>query len=268
MAEVKRQVQALKSPEAITDSRRHRSRRRERKTRSQQHQRFAEIGDNFDAGAPSPRRLYAVRRRIRRPIPAAAPASTSLILSPDDCGTSEIEAEIRCRLQDHSRIGLAPGMIATVFADAMHGVIGAVIDARDRRMFRLKAFAHPSRQVGIGAFVEIAPADAGLVGDDDDRPAQLVRPEASQFENSGNELELLGPMDIAMVHVDHAVTVEKKRAAMHGNPIAPGTNQFAANQFAAIAHANAGDEVAVSDARGCSSGSPRTYAGHDRKRRS
>src|SRR5262249_17872391 len=106
-------------------------------------------------------------------------------------------------------------MIATVFADAVQGVIRAVIDPSDRSAFRFKALAHPSRQVRIGVFIEVAAADAGLVGDDNDRPPQLIGPETSQLKNSGNELELVRPMDVAQVHINDAITVEKKRAVIH-----------------------------------------------------
>jgi hypothetical protein len=47
-------------------------------------------------------------------------------------------------------------------------VIRAVVDAGDRRALRFKAIAHPSCQVRMGLLIEIATADAGLVGDDDD----------------------------------------------------------------------------------------------------
>jgi len=100
-------------------------------------------------------------------------------------------------------------MIAPVFADAVLGVIRAVIDPSDRSAFRFKALAHPSCLVRIGVFVEVAAADAGLVRDNNDRPPQL------QLENSGNERELVRPMDGAQVHIDDAITVEKKRAIMH-----------------------------------------------------
>jgi len=90
-----------------------------------------------------------------------------------------------------------------------------VIDSSDRSAFRFKALAHPSRQVRIGVFVEVAATDAGLVCDNNDRPPQLIGPETSQLENSGNELELVRPMDVAQVHIDDAITIEKKRAVMH-----------------------------------------------------
>ena len=38
----------------------------------------------------------------------------------------------------------------------------------DRRALRFKAIAHPSCQGRMGPLIEIATADAGLVGDDDD----------------------------------------------------------------------------------------------------
>ena len=64
-----------------------------------------------------------------------------------------------------------------------------------------------------------------LVSDDNDQPVQLVSPEAGQFENSRNELELVRPMDVnktiggekemdvATVNIDHAVAVKKKCTA-------------------------------------------------------
>jgi hypothetical protein len=133
-----------------------------------------------------------------------------------DRGLCRIEVKIGHGLQDHTRVGLAPRMIAAVLADAMEGMIRTVIHSSDRYVFRFKAITHPSCQVFIGGFVEITTADAGLVGDDNDQPAQLVGPEATQFENSRDELELVRPMNVATINVDHAVAVKKKCALMHG----------------------------------------------------
>src|SRR6516225_6636396 len=118
-----------------------------------------------------------------------------------DRGLSGIEIKVGQGLQDHTRVRLAPRMIAAVLADAMKGVIRAVIHASDRRAFRFKPFTHPSRQVFIGGFVEITTADAGLVGNDNNQPAQLVGPEASQFENSRDEVELARPVNVATVNI-------------------------------------------------------------------
>src|SRR5713226_4824411 len=134
-----------------------------------------------------------------------------------DRRASEVEAKVRRRLQDHSRIGFAPWMIRTIFADAVERMIRAMIHAGNRRAFCSKTIAHPTRQVRIDAFVEIAATDAGLVGDDNDRPAQLIGPEARQFEDSGDELELVGSMDVAVIHIDHTITVEKESAVRHGS---------------------------------------------------
>src|SRR5262245_56449354 len=101
-------------------------------------------------------------------------------------------------------------MIAAVLADAMEGVIRTVIHSSDRYVFGFKAITHPSRQVFIGGFIEITTADAGLVGDDNDQPAQLVGPEASQFENSRDELELVRPVNVTTVNIDHASRGQEK----------------------------------------------------------
>src|SRR5262245_5583554 len=132
-----------------------------------------------------------------------------------DRGLNRIEIKVGHGLQYHARVGLAPRMIATVLADAMEGVIRAVVHASDRRVFRFKAFTHPSRQVLICALVEMATSYAGLVGAGNDRPAQLVGPKAGQFENSRNELELVRPMDVPTVNIDHTVAVKKKCTALH-----------------------------------------------------
>jgi hypothetical protein len=51
--------------------------------------------------------------------------------------------------------------------------------------------------------------------DDDDRPPQLIGPERRQWKNSRDELELVEAMDIAAIHIGHAVAVEKERAVTH-----------------------------------------------------
>ena len=127
-----------------------------------------------------------------------------------DRGLDRIEVKVGHGLQYHTRVGLAPRMITAVLADAMEGVIRAMVHASDRCVFRFKAFTHPSRQVFIGSLVEITTTDAGLVGDDNDQSVQLVGPEPGQFENSRNKLELVRAMDVAPVNIDHAVAIKKK----------------------------------------------------------
>src|SRR5256885_910923 len=46
----------------------------------------------------------------------------------DDGAAGGIKPEVRRCLQEHSRLGLAPGMIATIGTNAVERVIGAVID--------------------------------------------------------------------------------------------------------------------------------------------
>src|SRR5262249_55412307 len=133
----------------------------------------------------------------------------------EDRGLSRIEVKVGHGLQDHTRVWLAPRMIAAVLADAMGGGIRGVINASDRRMFRFEALTHSGRQSFVGGFVEITTADTRLVADDNNQAAQLVGPEASQFENSRDEVELVRPVNVATVNIDHAVAVKKKCTAMH-----------------------------------------------------
>src|SRR5262249_4816023 len=84
---------------------------------------------------------------------------------PENRAASRIKREIRDGLQKHAGLGFAPRMVATVFVGAVNRVIRAVIDPGYRGVLRFKSIAHPSRQVRIGVFVEVATADAGLVSD-------------------------------------------------------------------------------------------------------
>jgi len=119
-------------------------------------------------------------------------------------------------LQDHPRFRLAPRMIHSIRADAELRMIRAVIHPCDWRILGLEAIAHPTRQIPVGVLVKKPPSDAGLIGDDDGRPAQLIDREARQLENSWEELELVRTMDVTSIDIDHAVTIKKEGTSRHG----------------------------------------------------
>ena len=166
-------------------------------------------------------RSLCASMRMRSGTPAAAAASMSSILSPIRADLREIEIQVGGRLQDHPRLGLAPFVIDPIGADPMGRMVGAMIDAGDRRLLGAEALAHPVGQASIGGLVEIAAADARLVGDDDQRPAQFVHGKARQLENARQELEILDAADIALVEIDHAVAVEEQRGRvrLQGPPL-------------------------------------------------
>ena len=77
-------------------------------------------------------------------------------------------------------------------------------------------FASERNRVFVEQFVARA-ADAGLVTDDEPiGRRRFIGPEPRQWENSGDKLELVRAMDIAVIHMDHGVTIEKLSAAVHG----------------------------------------------------
>src|SRR5262245_34046838 len=132
----------------------------------------------------------------------------------NDCRTQKVKVEIGGGLQDHARLGLAPRMIPSIRADSKFRMIRAVIDSGDRRILSGEAVTHPTRQTVICTFVKKAAPDAGLVGNDDEVPAQIVDREACQFKNSGREFELVRTMDISTIYVDDAVSIEKKGTSL------------------------------------------------------
>src|SRR6188472_2507909 len=192
---------------------------RRSKARSEEFERFAEVGYHFvpQHMVPSP-----IRARVEENPQAKACRHTGFHIADlvtQDRTLRGIQTKVRDRLQDHARLGLAPRMLAAVRADTVHRMIGTIIDAGYRGLLRCKPIAHPTCQILVSLLVEAATANAGLIGDDDDLPAQLVGPETSQFENAGNKFELVGPMNVAAVHVDHPIAIKKKRTGVsdHGN---------------------------------------------------
>jgi hypothetical protein len=138
---------------------------------------------------------------------------THLIANND--AAAEVKVEISCGLQEHARIGLAPGVIRAIGTDAIRWMIRAVVDTLNGGTFRSKAVAHPPSQVLIVAFCEVATADPGLIGDHDDWPLNVLRPKPRQFENTWKELEPVHGMHVTVVDVDHAVTVKKEGTARY-----------------------------------------------------
>jgi hypothetical protein len=206
--------------------------RRGGKSRPQQRKRIVEIGDRFVWHNACPDVAGTSSEQDPQTDPGRRASFDVAGLVAYERAASGIEREVGGGLQKHPGIGLAPRMIATIVADTVHRMIGTVIDARDGGAFRFEASAHPPRHIRIGFFIEIAAADAGLVGDDDNRPAYLIDPEPCHFENSRDELELVHAMDIATIHIDDAIAIEKKSAAIedHGCGSLYGVAHAAGNQ--------------------------------------
>ena len=106
---------------------------RRSKARSEEFERFAEVGYHFvpQHMVPSP-----ISARVEENPQAKACRHTGFHIADlvtQDRTLCGIQSEIRDRQQDHARLGLAPRMSARVLADAMQRVIRAVVDAGDRR---------------------------------------------------------------------------------------------------------------------------------------
>jgi hypothetical protein len=67
--------------------------------------------------------------------------------------------------------------------------------------------SHPASDLAL--LHEVAPEAGWFVTTTISRGSSLV-PQTSQFENSGNEFELVGSMDVATLRINDAITVEKK----------------------------------------------------------
>ena len=93
----------------------------------------------------------------------------------------------------------------------------AMIDATYVDPTRAELLQHPRRDPLIIVLGVVSAADPGLIGDDDGNQAYVVRGSA-QVEDSGQEFELLDPVDVISVDVDDAITIEKECRIVHLGP--------------------------------------------------
>ena len=93
--------------------------------------------------------------------------------------------------------------------------VGTVIYLRQRYAFRLEAGTHPAGEGLVLILGVQPPRNAGLIGDDNQRRTEVPR-RPGKVEDAGHPFELGGLMDIALVHIDDAVTVEEKRFSGQG----------------------------------------------------
>jgi len=93
----------------------------------------------------------------------------------DEDGLTEVDIQFTDGAAQHPGAGLAVFVLARPFADAVFGVVGAVVDGVEGDAFALEFGAHPLHQgFEVCGSVEAA-GDSGLIGDDDQLVAERLR---------------------------------------------------------------------------------------------
>lgn len=93
-------------------------------------------------------------------------------------------------------------------------MVRAVVYRVDTRTLGPELIAHPRRKRLELLFAVVTLGDAGLIGDDHDQPSRFVG-RAHEFEDAGNELEILDPVHMAVIDVDDAVAIQEKGGLFH-----------------------------------------------------
>jgi hypothetical protein len=120
---------------------------------------------------------------------------------------SQIEPErLRC-LRDHPGLRLATGARDGIGADVCRRMMRAIIDPIEPDAMRLEALPHPDHELVKVTFRVEASGNAGLVRDDHDAKSALLK-DAAGGKNAVDEFNLSGPVKVARIAVDDAVTVQ------------------------------------------------------------
>jgi len=126
----------------------------------------------------------------------------------------EVETEIGSGLQQHPRSRFAPGILATVSADAMARVIGAVVDGIDGDPMVRERIVHPAHQSLERIEAVEAAADPRLVGDD--RKRKSASGEGPRhLENPIDEAAILYAMQVADLFIDDAIAIKQQTGPKH-----------------------------------------------------
>ena len=81
------------------------------------------------------------------------------------------------------------------------------------RALRPQGILHKGVELVHGSFLVVTARDAGLVGDDEHEIAGLVE-QPHGLGRAGDPFQLVGPVGVAMVDIEHAVAIEKRRRTL------------------------------------------------------
>lgn len=119
----------------------------------------------------------------------------------------QVKPMIGGRLQDHPRRRFTPVGEFPV-NDVSLRMIGTVIDGQEGCVLGDEALTHPACKVLKVLFRIESASNSGLVGHYDQHIAKSDRLPA-ELENSFHKMDISDSMDIAMVGVDHPVTIKE-----------------------------------------------------------
>ena len=129
-------------------------------------------------------------------------------------GLREVKREIAGGAEEHAGRGFAVFVLVLVLADAVLGMVGAVVDGDEGDALFLELCGHPVHErFEVGGGVEAA-RDAGLVGDDDQLVAKRLGG-AAEGEDAVDEADVGGAVEVADLVVDDAVAVEEESFLSH-----------------------------------------------------
>ncbi len=100
-------------------------------------------------------------------------------------------------------------------SDTVFRMVGAMIHCSDRNLFVGEPPDHPAGQQLVLRFVIIAPAYTSLICNNYDGHSLPCR-NTAKFENSVDEFEILGFVNVLFVDIDDAVPVKKQCRSADG----------------------------------------------------
>ena len=123
--------------------------------------------------------------------------------------------EVAGGAEHHAGAGFAVLVLALVLADAVLGVVGAVVDGVEVDALEGEFGAHPGHEGVEGLLGVEAACDARLVGDDDQLVAEGLGGEAER-EDAFDPAHVFRAVEIADLVVDDAVAVEEEGSGCWG----------------------------------------------------
>ena len=133
-----------------------------------------------------------------------------IVLVADHEAARRIDRPLRGRLPEHAGARLAAVAADRQFRHGAFRMMRTVVEGIDVGAMLAESVLHGGVKLRHGSFGIVTPRDAGLVRDHDDDVTGLVE-HAHGLWRAGHPFELVGAVNIAMIGIEDAVPVEKRR---------------------------------------------------------
>jgi hypothetical protein len=129
--------------------------------------------------------------------------------------TLKIEIQILGRTQQHAGLGFPVITGLAIGADTVLGMVWTMVNSINGGIVVRKATEHPPGQFSELSFAVDSSTNSSLIRHNN-RPVSISPRLTDKFKNARDEVKVLDPMHMAMINIDHTITIKEMGGTWHG----------------------------------------------------